>query len=165
MPSSSAGIPCPLTGYLWAIMCFLFLSNSKCLGITPVNQSVLCLCSAYTEPYKVCPVSVISMEVVTSDEEQKSSEDEESSPGDPSLINKVKEQKMGNAWNLEREKHFAEEPGFSGLSALCLVLIEKCQSHHTFGATILSSALAAIYPYSMWQSQRTAVLRRKTEAM
>ncbi|NWS48457.1 FGD5 protein, partial [Probosciger aterrimus] len=48
--------------------------------------------SAYTEPYKVCPVSVISMEVVTSDEEQNSSEDEESSPGDPSLINKVKEQ-------------------------------------------------------------------------
>ncbi|XP_010023118.1 PREDICTED: FYVE, RhoGEF and PH domain-containing protein 5 [Nestor notabilis] len=44
--------------------------------------------SAYTEPYKVCPVSVIPMEVVTSDEEQKSSEDEESSPGDPSLINK-----------------------------------------------------------------------------
>uniref|UniRef100_A0A672V4I4 FYVE, RhoGEF and PH domain containing 5 n=1 Tax=Strigops habroptila TaxID=2489341 RepID=A0A672V4I4_STRHB len=52
--------------------------------------------SAYTEPYKVCPVSVIPMEVVTSDEEQKSSEDEESSPGDPSLTNKVKEQKMGN---------------------------------------------------------------------
>uniref|UniRef100_A0A8D0G089 FYVE, RhoGEF and PH domain containing 5 n=1 Tax=Strix occidentalis caurina TaxID=311401 RepID=A0A8D0G089_STROC len=44
--------------------------------------------SAYTEPYKVCPVSVIPMEVVTSDEEHKSSEDEESSPGDPSLINK-----------------------------------------------------------------------------
>ncbi|XP_010286362.1 PREDICTED: FYVE, RhoGEF and PH domain-containing protein 5 [Phaethon lepturus] len=44
--------------------------------------------SAYTEPYKVCPVSVIPMEVITSDEEQKSSEDDESSPGDPSLINK-----------------------------------------------------------------------------
>uniref|UniRef100_A0A8C0B6G2 FYVE, RhoGEF and PH domain containing 5 n=1 Tax=Buteo japonicus TaxID=224669 RepID=A0A8C0B6G2_9AVES len=44
--------------------------------------------SAYTEPYKVCPVSVIPMDVVTSDEEQKSSEDDESSPGDPSLINK-----------------------------------------------------------------------------
>ncbi|XP_074691983.1 FYVE, RhoGEF and PH domain-containing protein 5 isoform X2 [Strix aluco] len=44
--------------------------------------------SAYTEPYKVCPVSVIPMEVITSDEEHKSSEDEESSPGDPSLINK-----------------------------------------------------------------------------
>ncbi|NWR76502.1 FGD5 protein, partial [Centropus unirufus] len=44
--------------------------------------------SAYTEPYKVCPVSVVPMEVVTSDEEQKSSEDEESTPGDPSLINK-----------------------------------------------------------------------------
>ncbi|XP_027761677.1 FYVE, RhoGEF and PH domain-containing protein 5 isoform X2 [Empidonax traillii] len=44
--------------------------------------------SAYTEPYKVCPVSMIPMEVVTSDEEQRSSEDEEISPGDPSLINK-----------------------------------------------------------------------------
>ncbi|XP_010189753.1 PREDICTED: FYVE, RhoGEF and PH domain-containing protein 5 [Mesitornis unicolor] len=44
--------------------------------------------SAYTEPYKVCPVSVIPMEDVTSDEEQKSSEDNESSLGDPSLINK-----------------------------------------------------------------------------
>ncbi|XP_064012146.1 FYVE, RhoGEF and PH domain-containing protein 5 isoform X2 [Pogoniulus pusillus] len=43
--------------------------------------------SAYTEPYKVCPVSVIPMEVVTSDEEQKSSEDDESSPGDASLVN------------------------------------------------------------------------------
>ncbi|NXE89677.1 FGD5 protein, partial [Menura novaehollandiae] len=44
--------------------------------------------SAYTEPYKVCPVSVSPMEVATSDEEQKSSEDDESSLGDPSLINK-----------------------------------------------------------------------------
>ncbi|NXO25202.1 FGD5 protein, partial [Cisticola juncidis] len=39
--------------------------------------------SAYTEPYKVCPVSVTPVEVLTSDEEQKSSEDDESS-----LINK-----------------------------------------------------------------------------
>uniref|UniRef100_A0A3Q2U3H3 FYVE, RhoGEF and PH domain containing 5 n=1 Tax=Gallus gallus TaxID=9031 RepID=A0A3Q2U3H3_CHICK len=44
--------------------------------------------SAYTEPYKVCPVSVIPAEVITSDEEQRSSEDEKSSQGDPSLINK-----------------------------------------------------------------------------
>uniref|UniRef100_A0A8C4VZB3 FYVE, RhoGEF and PH domain containing 5 n=1 Tax=Gopherus evgoodei TaxID=1825980 RepID=A0A8C4VZB3_9SAUR len=44
--------------------------------------------SAYTEPYKVCPVSVAPVEDVTSDEEQKSSEDEESSQGDPSLVHK-----------------------------------------------------------------------------
>ncbi|NXQ00635.1 FGD5 protein, partial [Vidua macroura] len=44
--------------------------------------------SAYTEPYKVCPVSVTPMEVVTSDEEQNSSEDDESSLGDPSLTKK-----------------------------------------------------------------------------
>uniref|UniRef100_A0A8C0ILU6 FYVE, RhoGEF and PH domain containing 5 n=1 Tax=Chelonoidis abingdonii TaxID=106734 RepID=A0A8C0ILU6_CHEAB len=44
--------------------------------------------SAYTEPYKVCSVSVAPVEDVTSDEEQKSSEDEESSQGDPSLIHK-----------------------------------------------------------------------------
>ncbi|NXX38654.1 FGD5 protein, partial [Tricholaema leucomelas] len=43
--------------------------------------------SAYTEPYKVCPVSVIPVEVMTSDEEQRSSEDDESSPGDASLVN------------------------------------------------------------------------------
>lgn len=56
-----------------------------------VSWSVLSLYSAYTEPYKVCPVSVIPVEVITSDEEQKSSEDEKSSQDDPSLINKVKE--------------------------------------------------------------------------
>ncbi|KAM6325653.1 FYVE, RhoGEF and PH domain-containing protein 5 [Podargus strigoides] len=44
--------------------------------------------SAYTEPYKVCPVSVIPMELITSDEDQKSSEDDESSTGDPNLLNK-----------------------------------------------------------------------------
>ncbi|NWW91744.1 FGD5 protein, partial [Rhynochetos jubatus] len=44
--------------------------------------------SAYTEPYKVCPVSMMSAEVVTSDEEQESSADDESGPGDASLINK-----------------------------------------------------------------------------
>ncbi|NWZ68531.1 FGD5 protein, partial [Acrocephalus arundinaceus] len=44
--------------------------------------------SAYTEPYKVCPVSVTPVEAVTSDEEQKSSEDDESSLGDPSLTSK-----------------------------------------------------------------------------
>ncbi|XP_025045340.2 FYVE, RhoGEF and PH domain-containing protein 5 isoform X2 [Pelodiscus sinensis] len=44
--------------------------------------------SAYTEPYKVCPISVVPLEDITSDEEQKSSEDEESSQGDPSLIHK-----------------------------------------------------------------------------
>ncbi|NXD14012.1 FGD5 protein, partial [Nothocercus nigrocapillus] len=44
--------------------------------------------SAYTEPYKVCPVSAIPVEVMTSDEEQKSSEDEETSQDDASLINK-----------------------------------------------------------------------------
>uniref|UniRef100_A0A8C2YHG4 FYVE, RhoGEF and PH domain containing 5 n=1 Tax=Coturnix japonica TaxID=93934 RepID=A0A8C2YHG4_COTJA len=44
--------------------------------------------SAYTEPYKVCPVSVIPVDIITSDEEQKSSEDEKSSQGDPSFISK-----------------------------------------------------------------------------
>ncbi|NWX93016.1 FGD5 protein, partial [Nothoprocta pentlandii] len=44
--------------------------------------------SAYTEPYKVCPVSAIPVEVMTSDEEQKSSEDEETSQDDASLNKK-----------------------------------------------------------------------------
>lgn len=46
----------------------------------------------------MCPVSVTPMEIVTSDEERKSSEDDESSLGDPSLTNKVKKPlKMVNA--------------------------------------------------------------------
>lgn len=68
--------------YVWAIA-----GNGPLL----VSSSVLSLYSAYTEPYKVCPVSVLPAEVITSDEEQRSSEDEKSSQGDPSLINKVKE--------------------------------------------------------------------------
>ncbi|NWQ80382.1 FGD5 protein, partial [Columbina picui] len=44
--------------------------------------------SAYTEPYKVCPLSAIPTELGTSDEEQKSSEDEEGGLADPSLSNK-----------------------------------------------------------------------------
>uniref|UniRef100_A0A8D0B7J7 FYVE, RhoGEF and PH domain containing 5 n=2 Tax=Salvator merianae TaxID=96440 RepID=A0A8D0B7J7_SALMN len=44
--------------------------------------------SAYTEPYKVCPISVIPVEDVTSDEDQKSSGDEEDNQGDSSLIQK-----------------------------------------------------------------------------
>lgn len=43
----------------------------------------------------MCPVSMTPMEVVTSDEEQKSSEDDESNLGDPSATNKVKKPKNG----------------------------------------------------------------------
>ncbi|XP_077181424.1 FYVE, RhoGEF and PH domain-containing protein 5 isoform X2 [Paroedura picta] len=51
----------------------------------PTNQETE---SAYTEPYKVCPISVIPIEDVTSDEEQKSSGDEDSNQGDSSLVHK-----------------------------------------------------------------------------
>ncbi|XP_062977477.1 FYVE, RhoGEF and PH domain-containing protein 5 [Elgaria multicarinata webbii] len=51
----------------------------------PTNQETE---SAYTEPYKVCPISVIPVEDVTSDEEQKSSGDEDSNQGDSNLIHK-----------------------------------------------------------------------------
>ncbi|XP_029457245.1 FYVE, RhoGEF and PH domain-containing protein 5 isoform X1 [Rhinatrema bivittatum] len=44
--------------------------------------------SAYTEPYKVCPIALLPLEDVTSDEEQKSSEDEEASPGESCLAHK-----------------------------------------------------------------------------
>ncbi|XP_075430752.1 FYVE, RhoGEF and PH domain-containing protein 5 isoform X2 [Ascaphus truei] len=44
--------------------------------------------SAYTEPYKVCPISVSATEDVTSDEEQKSSEDEGSCPGETGVVQK-----------------------------------------------------------------------------
>ncbi|XP_054834355.1 FYVE, RhoGEF and PH domain-containing protein 5 isoform X2 [Eublepharis macularius] len=51
----------------------------------PTNQETE---SAYTEPYKVCPISVIPIEDVTSDEELRSSGDEDSNQGDSSLVHK-----------------------------------------------------------------------------
>lgn len=45
--------------------------------------------SAYTEPYKVCPISAAPKEDLTSDEEQGSSEEEDGAPRDPSLTHKV----------------------------------------------------------------------------
>ncbi|XP_029772912.1 FYVE, RhoGEF and PH domain-containing protein 5 isoform X2 [Suricata suricatta] len=46
--------------------------------------------SAYTEPYKVCPISAVApKEDLSSDEEQGSSEEEEGAPRDPSLTHKV----------------------------------------------------------------------------
>lgn len=46
--------------------------------------------SAYTEPYKVCPISAVApKEDLTSDEEQGSSEEEDSTARDPSLTHKV----------------------------------------------------------------------------
>lgn len=44
--------------------------------------------SAYTEPYKVCPISAAPREDLTSDEEQGSSEEEDSASRDPSLSHK-----------------------------------------------------------------------------
>ncbi|XP_058421731.1 FYVE, RhoGEF and PH domain-containing protein 5 isoform X1 [Diceros bicornis minor] len=49
--------------------------------------------SAYTEPYKVCPISAaVPKEDLTSDEEQGSSEEEDSAARDPSLTHKVEGQ-------------------------------------------------------------------------
>uniref|UniRef100_A0A8C6MND4 FYVE, RhoGEF and PH domain containing 5 n=1 Tax=Moschus moschiferus TaxID=68415 RepID=A0A8C6MND4_MOSMO len=49
--------------------------------------------SAYTEPYKVCPISAVApKEDLTSDEERGSSEEEDSAAGDPSLTHKVEGQ-------------------------------------------------------------------------
>ncbi|XP_011839029.1 PREDICTED: FYVE, RhoGEF and PH domain-containing protein 5 isoform X2 [Mandrillus leucophaeus] len=49
--------------------------------------------SAYTEPYKVCPISSAApKEDLTSDEEQRSSEEEDSASRDPSLTHKVEGQ-------------------------------------------------------------------------
>ncbi|XP_030356286.1 FYVE, RhoGEF and PH domain-containing protein 5 isoform X2 [Strigops habroptila] len=78
--------------------------------------------SAYTEPYKVCPVSVIPMEVVTSDEEQKSSEDEESSPGDPSLTNK--EEGQSRAHLIAQELVSSEKAYVEMLQLLCMDFYE-----------------------------------------
>uniref|UniRef100_A0A8C6JTQ1 Uncharacterized protein n=1 Tax=Melopsittacus undulatus TaxID=13146 RepID=A0A8C6JTQ1_MELUD len=80
--------------------------------------------SAYTEPYKVCPVSVISMEAVTSDEEQKSSEDEESSPGDPSLINKKEGQ--SRAYLIAQELMSSEKQWFDTLLCFLFTYLLIC---------------------------------------
>uniref|UniRef100_G3QG97 FYVE, RhoGEF and PH domain containing 5 n=1 Tax=Gorilla gorilla gorilla TaxID=9595 RepID=G3QG97_GORGO len=49
--------------------------------------------SAYTEPYKVCPISSAApKEDLTSDEEQRSSEEEDSASRDPSVTHKVEGQ-------------------------------------------------------------------------
>lgn len=46
--------------------------------------------SAYTEPYKVCPISAAApKEDLTSDDEQGSSDEEDTAPRDPSLTQKV----------------------------------------------------------------------------
>ncbi|NWZ38619.1 FGD5 protein, partial [Brachypodius atriceps] len=73
--------------------------------------------SAYTEPYKVCPVSVTPVEVVTSDEEQKSSEDDESSLGDPSLTNKKEGQ--SRAYLIAQELMSSEKLLFATLQCCC----------------------------------------------
>ncbi|KFV70055.1 FYVE, RhoGEF and PH domain-containing protein 5, partial [Dryobates pubescens] len=79
--------------------------------------------SAYTEPYKVCPVSVIPMEVVTSDEEQKNSEDDESSPGDPSLINQKEGQPR--AYLIAQELMSSEKVYVEMLQLLCVDFYEN----------------------------------------
>ncbi|NWX56699.1 FGD5 protein, partial [Promerops cafer] len=73
--------------------------------------------SAYTEPYKVCPVSVTPMEVVTSDEEQKSSEDDESSLGDPSLTDKKEGQ--SRAYLIAQELMSSEKVLFASFQCCC----------------------------------------------
>ncbi|XP_048171364.1 FYVE, RhoGEF and PH domain-containing protein 5 isoform X3 [Corvus hawaiiensis] len=78
--------------------------------------------SAYTEPYKVCPVSVTPMEVVTSDEEQKSSEDDESSLGDPSLTNKKEGQ--SRVYLIAQELMSSEKVYVEMLQLLCMDFYE-----------------------------------------
>ncbi|NXC48259.1 FGD5 protein, partial [Penelope pileata] len=77
--------------------------------------------SAYTEPYKVCSVSVIPTEVITSDEEQNSSEDEESSQGDPSLI---KKEGQSRAYLIAQELMSSEKVYMEMLQLLCTDLYE-----------------------------------------
>ncbi|XP_016065367.1 PREDICTED: FYVE, RhoGEF and PH domain-containing protein 5 [Miniopterus natalensis] len=68
--------------------------------------------SAYTEPYKVCPISTAApKEDLTSDEEQGSSEEEDSAPKDPSLTHKVEGQSRAHVIAqelLSSEKAYVE---------------------------------------------------------
>ncbi|XP_059519664.1 FYVE, RhoGEF and PH domain-containing protein 5 isoform X6 [Myotis daubentonii] len=68
--------------------------------------------SAYTEPYKVCPISAAApKEDLTSDEEQGSSEEEDSAPRDTGLTNKVEGQSRAHVIAqelLSSEKAYVE---------------------------------------------------------
>ncbi|XP_023475681.2 FYVE, RhoGEF and PH domain-containing protein 5 [Equus caballus] len=68
--------------------------------------------SAYTEPYKVCPISTAApKEDLTSDAEQGSSEEEDSAPRDPSLTHKVEGQSRAHVIAqelLSSEKAYVE---------------------------------------------------------
>ena len=59
--------------------------------LAALTLPLCCVPSAYTEPYKVCPISAVApKEDLTSDEERGSSEEEEDSAArDPSLPHKV----------------------------------------------------------------------------
>ena len=47
-------------------------------GLAALTLSLCCVPSAYTEPYKVCPISAVApKEDLTSEEERGSSEEEE----------------------------------------------------------------------------------------
>ncbi|NXC87947.1 FGD5 protein, partial [Cercotrichas coryphoeus] len=72
--------------------------------------------SAYTEPYKVCPVSVTPAEIVASDEEQ-SSEDDESSLGDPSLT--IKKEGQSRAYLIAQELMSSEKVLFASFQCCC----------------------------------------------
>ncbi|KAJ8786273.1 hypothetical protein J1605_006493 [Eschrichtius robustus] len=75
------------------------------------------LSSAYTEPYKVCPISAVApKEDLTSDEERGSSEEEDSASGDPSLTHK----KLSERKNLPR--------------ATWLLLVSPRRHHKVLGA-------------------------------
>uniref|UniRef100_A0A8C8WHH6 FYVE, RhoGEF and PH domain containing 5 n=1 Tax=Panthera leo TaxID=9689 RepID=A0A8C8WHH6_PANLE len=64
--------------------------------------------SAYTEPYKVCPISAAApKEDLSSDEEQGSSEEEDSAPRDPSLTHKVEGQSRAHVIQLPVDFHGA----------------------------------------------------------
>ncbi|EQB77818.1 FYVE, RhoGEF and PH domain-containing protein 5 [Camelus ferus] len=75
------------------------------------NGKRLTVC-AYTEPYKVCPISTAApKEDLTSDEEQGSSEEEDSAPRDPSLTHKVEGQSRAHVIAqelLSSEKAYVE---------------------------------------------------------
>ncbi|XP_066101742.1 FYVE, RhoGEF and PH domain-containing protein 5 [Saccopteryx bilineata] len=68
--------------------------------------------SAYTEPYKICPISAVApKEDLISDEEQGSSEEEDSAPRDPTLTHKVEGQSRAHVIAqelLSSEKAYVE---------------------------------------------------------
>uniref|UniRef100_A0A2R8ZPG8 FYVE, RhoGEF and PH domain containing 5 n=1 Tax=Pan paniscus TaxID=9597 RepID=A0A2R8ZPG8_PANPA len=108
--------------------------------------------SAYTEPYKVCPISSAApKEDLTSDEEQRSSEEEDSASRDPSVTHKVGHP-TGRPWALETS---APSLGADGAH-------QGARKHRLLG-TGLSDARATAHAGILWSLMKFGAFWRESQ--